>query len=130
MISAGPRPEDPSIWEMPGTNINLRFSDYGQQLPPAQVLAVLIQVLLTTIDKLIDNRGNTAFKEDMDFQYRHAGFIAYAGQWGMNYRYDQLATAIKGIVGFMIQYNAFAFNVDILDSGGNKISNCYLFYVD
>ena len=91
---------------------------------------MLIEVLLTIIDRLVERKGNLPFKEDQTFTYRHAGFIAYGGQWGMNYSYDTLATAIKGIVGFMIQYNAFTLNVDVLDSGYNKISNCYLFHVD
>lgn len=40
--------------------------------------------------------------------------------------YATLADAVKGMVGFMLRYGTIGFSVDILNSAGAKISNCYL----
>lgn len=121
-----PRPEDPSTFSIEGTSLSLRFSKYSQPIPVAQVLATLIQALLVAIDKIVAARGDVPFRTDTEFNLRHAFFIAYGGK---KMTYNLLASVVKGMVGFMIDYGSFGFNVEVLDVPDSQIGNCFLSYV-
>ena len=88
-------------------------------------MAVLIQALLYSFDNVLAAKGDILLETDMEFTLRNALLIAYAGE-GMTY--SVLKSAVAGIVGFMLDYGSFSFNVDILTSTNTKISTLLLIH--
>ena len=120
-----PRPKDPSSFDIEGTELSLKFSDYGETLPIPQVLGVLIQALLQAFDSVLAARGDTLLATSHEFVLRHVLLIVYAGE---HMTYSVLKSAVAGIVGFMLDYGSFCFTVDILTSRNVKISSLFLTY--
>jgi len=124
------RPPDPSEFEIPSTSLTLKFSAYTANIPLSNVLTVLIQTLLVSIDKIVQAGGDVPFGIDTEFHYQHAFFIVYAGdRKGPEMTYDVLASVVKGIVGFAQQYGSFGSRIFVEDSGVGEIGGCLLSYV-
>ncbi|KAL6720123.1 hypothetical protein ACLMJK_002044 [Lecanora helva] len=131
-----PRPKDPSTFTLDGSTLSLRFSDYGGPLPIPQVLACLIQALLQSFDRVLTNRGDVPLESDLEFTLRHVLLIAYqdggdghGGRGGGVMTYDVLKRAVAGIVGFMLDYGSFAFNVEVLDRRERGVGRLFLTYI-
>jgi len=87
------------------------------------VLGVLIQALLQAFDSVLAAKGDTPLATDHEFVLRNVLLIAYGGR---HMTQKILRSAIAGIVGFMIDYGSFGFNVEILDGRGGRVSNLFL----
>lgn len=120
-----PRPKDPAIFEIEGTKLDFRFSDYGETLPIGGSILVLIQALTQAFDRVLAARGDAPLESDLEFAVRDVHLIAFQGA---NMTYKVLKSAISCIVGFMLDYGSFAFTLDILDPRNRKISTLSLFH--
>ena len=88
--------------------------------------------MLQSFDRVLAASGDVPLEDDIRFSLKNAVLIVYQGEAmsTVAMTYGVLRAAVAGLVGFMLDYGSFAFNVEVLTTRGNrKISSLILTFI-